>query len=248
MSEWHEDDELWEALAPGMFSQQRIESAACEVETLLKLVSIPDQGRVLDLCAGVGRHAVELARRGYRVTAVDRTASYIQRATRSAAAAGVELQAITDDARTFVRERSFDAVLNLFTSFGYFADEVDNSMVARRMLTNLTASGVAVIDLMGKEILARDFKGRWWWEAEGVFVAEERSVAEDWSALRSRWVIFRDGGRQEFSGVQRIYSGAELRSLLLGAGFARVELYGNFQGGPYDANATRLIAVAYACA
>lgn len=245
MGDWHEDDELWEALAPGMFSPARIESAADEVEGLLELASIPPRSRILDLCAGIGRHAVELAKRGHRVTAVDRTATFIETTSRNAAEAGVELEAIAQDVRTFVRERSYDAVLNLFTSYGYFADEADNLTVARHMLASLDPRGVAVIDLAGKELVARNFKSRWWWETEGVFVAEERTVSEDWTALRSRWVVFRNGQRREFSGVQRIYSGAELRDLLLHAGFARVELYGDFRGAPYDADATRLVALAF---
>lgn len=245
MSDWHEDDEFWESLAPGMFSPTCLESAAVEVEALLELASISPRSRILDLCAGVGRHAVELAKRGHRVTAVDRTAAYIETTSRSAAEAGVKLEAIAQDARTFVREQAYDVVLNLFTSFGYFADKNDDLTVARHMLASLDPKGVAIIDLAGKELVAKNFKGRWWWEAEGVFVAEERSVTEDWTALRSRWVVFRDGERREFKGLQRVYSGAELRALLLQAGFARVELYGDFEGAPYDANARRLIALAF---
>ena len=72
----------------------------------------------------------------------------------------------------------------------------------------------------------------------------EFSVVDSWAALRNRWILLKGGERFERSFDQRLYSGAELRRLLLEAGFSSVELYGEWNGGAYDEKARMLIAVA----
>ena len=75
MSAWFEDDTLWESLESFLFSQFRSsELTVREAEQILALVPPPQGAAVLDLCCGPGRHSLEFARRGFRVTGVDRTA------------------------------------------------------------------------------------------------------------------------------------------------------------------------------
>ena len=77
MRPWHEDDTFWHAWAPVMFETQRWEAAPGEVERALELLGVEPGAALLDMCCGPGRHALELARRGLRVTAVDRTEDYV---------------------------------------------------------------------------------------------------------------------------------------------------------------------------
>jgi SAM-dependent methyltransferase len=201
---------------------------------------------VLDLGTGAGRHAIELARRGFRVTGVDRTERYLGRARVAAAAAGVAVELVAEDMRRFARPQAFDAALNLFTSFGYFDDAGDDLSVARNLCESLVPGGAALFELMGKEVLAGIFRERDWHELVDGFLLEERRVSEGWSGLDLRWVVVRAGTARELRLRHRLYSGAELRALLREAGFASVDLYGSLAGGPYDRSATRLVAVARA--
>lgn len=148
--------------------------------------------------------------------------------------------------RTFVREAAFDVVVNLLTSFGYFEDPSEDLRVARNMLRSLRPGGRAVIDMYGKECLARDFRERDWSELDDAILLEHRTVSRDWSWMKARWIVLRGGDRRTFTIEHRIYSGQELRSVLLSAGFERVDLHGSFDGGPYDHAARRLVAVAHA--
>ena len=91
---------------------------------------------MLDLACGPGRHAVALARRGFRVTGVDRTRSYLDAARRRAAEQHLELEFIQEDMRQFERPGYFDVVLSLFSSFGYF----DEPQEDRRVLAHLYVS------------------------------------------------------------------------------------------------------------
>jgi hypothetical protein len=104
---------------------------------------------------------------------------------------------------------------------------------------------VLLLDMMGKEILARIFSERDWREEDGMLILEERTLAPDWSFLDNRWILLKDGERREVTVSTRQYSAAELGRLLKDAGFDRVDIYGDLGGAAYDMAAKRLIAVAH---
>ena len=89
MKAWHEDDTFWEAYAPLMFTEEHWAAAPADVDAILGLVSLPAGATALDLGCGVGRHALELARRGYQVTGIDRTAAYLAEAQKRARGEGL---------------------------------------------------------------------------------------------------------------------------------------------------------------
>jgi hypothetical protein len=97
----------------------------------------------------------------------------------------------------------------------------------------------------GKEIMARKFRERDWGTREdGAIVLEERRVLDGWKRVESRWTWIRGGERRSSTLLVRLYSGAELESLLHEVGFREVSLYGSLAATPYDQNADRLVAVA----
>ena len=88
MTQWFEDESFWVDTYPFMFSASRFTAAEAEIDPLLRLVGSELQS-ILDLCCGPGRFAVPLARRGFRVTGVDRTAFFLDKARERAAAENV---------------------------------------------------------------------------------------------------------------------------------------------------------------
>ena len=255
--DWFKDEEFWLRFAPIMFDSQRWEETAWETENLLKLVPQRAAATILDSCCGVGRHALEFARRGFQVTGVDLTRPYIEAARESAAAEKLPIEFLIQDVRSFSRPDSFNLALNLFTSFGFFSSQREELDYLRNILRSLRAGGSLVIDVNGKEILARDFKPVEEYEMDGYRVRGEYCIADDFSRLENHWSlvpynnlgVLGDGGEQDmqtyrFSFSHRIYSAVELRELLLEAGFNTVRIYGDFDGRPYDNEARRLITVA----
>src|SRR5437773_5500468 len=117
--EWFENETLWRELYPYVFSLERLAAAESQVAAILALTGVTG-GAVLDLCCGPGRHAVEFARRGFRVTGVDRSPFLLERAMERASESAVEVEWVLDDMREFRRPAAFDLACNLFTSFGYF--------------------------------------------------------------------------------------------------------------------------------
>lgn len=241
---WHQDEDFWKTFQPYMFNEERLEEAPEEIEDLLTLVDVKPDAKILDLCCGIGRHSVGLSKRGYEVTGVDATEEYLNRAKERAREENVEVEFVKEDMRKFSRPESFDLVLNLYTSFGYFEEREDDKMVVKNIYEFLKPGGVFVIDIKGKEVLARIFQRKGWQEKDGTYVLEERNITKNWSWMDNRWIMIKDGEAKEFNLGHRIYSAVELSDLLEGVGFSKVEIYGGLDGCDYDQEADRLVAVA----
>lgn len=243
--EWFEDEEFWIAYAPLMFDESRWAEVPEVVDNLLKLSSIAPGAKVLDLCCGVGRHTVEFAKRGFRVTGVDITRAYLDAARETAEAAGVAPELLRDDVRHFKRPSSFDLCLNLFTSFGYFARREDDLLMLSNCARNLAPGGCLIVETIGKETAARDFTAREEFDRAGWRVTTEYSVVGDWEGEMNRWILRKGSECVDRSFVLRLYSGYEMKLAMKSAGFASVEIFGGLDGRPYDEKAESLVAVAW---
>ena len=198
MAEWYEDDEFWESFAPFFFTPERVESSGAQADGLIKLLGVAPGQSVLDLCCGIGRHSIALAKRGLNVTGVDRTRAFLDRAKASADKDGVPVEWVQDDMRTFKRPKAFDGAVNCVTSFGYFADPAEDLLVARNLHDSLKASARLVIEMKGKEVLARDFHERTWERLpDGALLLQERKLSSGWDWLERRWTFIGPKRRKE---------------------------------------------------
>ena len=244
MEKWHENDNFWIDFAPKLFTEDQWANAVKDVTNIISLLHMHKGARILDLCCGPGRHSLEFSRRGYKVTAVDRMSKYLVALREKANKENLTLEIIQEDMRSFLNPSSFDVVLNLFTSFGYFEAEEENIKVLENIYASLRENGQLIIELMGKEVLARIFRERDWHEEDGVIYLEERKLNDNWSWISSRWIRIDGTDRREYTITHRLYSGVELSNLLKSIGFSDTKLHGSLSGIPYDNNAERLVAVA----
>jgi SAM-dependent methyltransferase len=243
-STWHEEDDFWEAFAPFMFGEQMWQATPGEVDQVLALLNLEPEAALLDIGCGPGRHSLELARRGFHVTGVDRTVAFLERAGRKAASESLDVDFVLEDMRRFCRDCSFDAALSLFASFGYFEKQDDNLQVLRNVHSSLKPGGRLILDVIGKEVLARIFQARDWMEKDGKFYLQERRVCKNWSWMENRWILLDGNRRAEYEVSHWIYSAVELTELLLSSGFVTVDVFGDLSGSPYDQSAGRLLMVA----
>ena len=242
---WHGQDAFWELFEPVLFSQQRQLSAIAEVEKIEKLLRIGEQARILDLCCGNGRHSLELSQRGFDVIGVDRTAAYIQTARSKAEKRGLDVEFVIGDVREYCAPNSFDIVLNLFGSFGYFEDPEDDRRVVENAYASLRPGGRFLIETQGKEILARDFQAKDWGEEGDLLILSEKKVSQNWGRIETRWIVIRGRERTEHRVSVRSYSAVEMSSLLAGCDFRQVRVYGSLDGTEYDQAAQRLVVVGH---
>jgi SAM-dependent methyltransferase len=242
--EWFSDEAFWAESYPFLFPEGRFAAGVAEVERVLALTG-REQGRVLDLACGPGRHSVPLAKRGFAVTGVDHTPLYLEKARAFAEAEEVELELVHSDMRDFVRPDKYDLALSLFTSFGYFEAPEDNQRVLENVFAGLRPGGEFIVDVHGKETLARVFEPTGSDELpEAGLLVQRRRIVEDWGRVECEWILIREGRTRTFRFRHWLYSGTELKAMLARAGFAEIRLCGGLDGAPYGPQARRLVAVA----
>jgi SAM-dependent methyltransferase len=145
----------------------------------------------------------------------------------------------------FVEPDAYDLVINMYTSFGYFIDPGDNLTVLRNIHASLAPGGAAVIDLLGKEVLAGWVGRPQAVDVDGGTVFMRDTILDDWARLRTDWTLVRGDTVAQASIECVLYSAAELKALFRQAGFVDVECFGGFDAGPYDNHASRLIVRGY---
>jgi SAM-dependent methyltransferase len=241
MAEWFADDTFWAAIYPFEFGETAFTSGEAQVEQALALSGV-ERGDALDLGCGPGRHAVPLAKRGFHVTAVDLSPFLLAKARERAAVAGVSVELVTADMRTFARAGAFDLALNLFTSFGYFEDAQDDARVVANLHRNLKPGGVLVMDVLSRERMAKVFQPTISQRLpDGTLRVQRHEIVDDWTRVKNEWLYIKDGEVRTYEFVLRVYSGQELKALVIAAGFGRVTLHGALDGRPYGGNAERLV-------
>lgn len=233
----------WEQLAPLLFDDRRWAEAPAEVDGLVALAGLEPGATVLDLCCGPGRHTVELARRGYRVTGVDFSAVLLEQARAAAATHGLDPELVCADMAGFVRPDAFDAVASLSTSFGWADTAAGDLAVLAHALTSLRPGGVLVIELLSDEVLTRLGTDPVRAEQDGVvLVAQRRRRPDGWA--EHHLALHTAGAGQLFVLAHRVYSAPQLADALTRSGFSDIALFGGLDGSPFDERAARLVAVA----
>ncbi len=132
-----------------LYKDRGNDEAKSFMANLTSYLNIPEDGKILDLACGKGRHAVYLNSRGYDVTGVDLSPQSIVYAKQ------FENKTLHFDVHDMSKPYSqqFDAVFNLFTSFGYFENEEDNLNTIKAIKSNLKDNGVGVIDFMNVDFV-----------------------------------------------------------------------------------------------
>jgi len=241
--EWFDNEAFWQDMYPFMFPEQRFINTPEEIDKVLALTK-PGGTEALDLCCGPGRCSIALAQRAFSVTGVDKTKYLLNKARASSRKAKLKVKWVQKDMRDFVRKETFDLVLSMFTSFGYFDDKQEDVLVLGNILTSLKPGGVFLIDVMGKERLASILQPTTSDVlADGTKLIQRHEIFDDWTRIRNEWILIRKGKARCYTFHHTIYSGQELKDRMQQAGFSDVKLYGNMDGDEYGPNAQRLIAV-----
>ncbi len=218
---------------------------ARHAQIVKRLLGLRRGQHVLDVPCGQGRIAIPLAKLGMDVTGVDFSQPYLRRARRAARDAGVSVRWICRDMRDIDFQAEFDAAFNWFGSFGYFSDR-DNLAFARRVLAALRPGGRFLVEGFNKTWLLRHHLSQWEETHGGVHIANVWRWDERTNRMRDLWTMTKGQRRVRRSVSVRQYSGAEIRNLLLAAGFERIEL---FRRAPtpaqFTANSRKWVAVAH---
>ena len=149
MTTQNEWQEFFDGHAPEYMKNCFTQNTLAEVDFLIEEMGIPAGGSVLDVGCGTGRHAVELAKRGYRVTGVDLSAGMLAEAEKAAREAGVNVEFVQANAAEFQTDKRFDAVVCLcegaFCLMGPDDDPVDRDIAILRNISAALKPGAKFI-------------------------------------------------------------------------------------------------------
>lgn len=196
---------------------------------IVKALAPKKRARILDVCCGIGRHAVELAAKGYRITGVDVSERYLEIAAARAKRRKVKIALKRCDMRRLPYRDEFDAALLMWTSFGYFENEKDDLKGLRAIQRALLPGGKFIIDVINRDWLIKHFRPHSWAELRDGFMLERRELDSARSRMNSEWV-FVDKRNREIERktiTLRIYSLHELLDVLERAGFAAAAIFGD---------------------
>jgi ubiquinone/menaquinone biosynthesis C-methylase UbiE len=199
---------------------------------------------VLDAPCGYGRHALVLAEAGFRVVGLDRSPVLLGEARRRSAGAEWPRWVAGDYRELPFEDASFNAVLHLFSSFGYYGEDDDRRMF-REFRRVLRPGGRLVVETTHRDRLVCIFRPSDWEELpDGAARLERRSFDPATGVIHTAHVYWPRGGEPVPAEYDiRVYAATEVRALLAAAGFSEVELYGGLGGEPLSTE-SRLVAVA----
>lgn len=244
MKEWFGNEDFWIDMYDYMFPASRIQKSEEEVEDILTLTDY-NGSEILDLCCGPGRHGISLAQKGYNVTCVDKSPYLLNKAKARCKEENLTIRFIEEDMRKFSRPGKYDLVMNLFTSFGYFENPRDDEVVLRNIFESLKPGGKVVMELMGKEILARIYQETISTKLEnGATLIQRHKIINDWGNIWNEWILLKENEYKKYSFSLRIYSAAELKNFYRAAGFNNIKVYGSLNGAVYDEKSERLVIAA----
>lgn len=216
-----------------------------ETEAVIRMLQIKKGANVLDLACGFGRHAVILAQRGFHVTGYDLSESFLNKAQELAGTLKVKLELQKGDMRELNYDCQFDAVINMFTAFGFFEKEQEDLKVLKGVYKALKPGGQFLMDVINRENALQIAAPRRWVRENHSFLLEERFF----DFFRSRMeltnkLILGDGQMKEANYSIRLYTLTEMLELFNAAGLVLTDVYGDFTGALYNADSPRMILVA----
>jgi SAM-dependent methyltransferase len=210
----------------------------------MDLLGLPVGSRLLDVPCGQGRHAHLLTEAGYDVDGLDYSKELLAVARRRGI--GARLRYTRGDMRKMPARwtRRFDAVLNLFTSFGFFAHPAEDARVVGQCARVLKPGGVLVWHGASRDGVMARFLERDWWTSGKTLFAQEREF-DSLSGLltvRSTWRRGTRSGNREHR--LRLYTATRLSELFTDAGLVVEQAFDGFGDRPLSRTSSEMLLVA----
>ena len=237
-----------------MFGSLSPEKTTAEVKTIIRYSKLKKESRILDLACGRGRHSIEFGRHKYNVVGLDYSKVYLEKAARLAKEKKIQdrVSFVREDMRRFSPRlglRSFDLVVSLYNSFGYFSKRSDDQRVLNEAAQVLKPGGFLVLNTLNHAGVEHRLCSlptsaclagldRWEQHSRNEFFldrawydAKRREIHVDWHFLD-----LHTGKDQTYSFRQNVYSAEDIRKMLQKAGFSIVKRWGRLDGEKFMTN------------
>lgn len=221
-----------------LYKDRDYDEAQLFIENITHYLNLPEEAKVLDLACGRGRHSIYLNKLGYNVIGADLSKNSIEYARKSE---NETLHFEVKDMREPF-DKKFDAIFNLFTSFGYFENEVDNLTTLKAIKESLNDYGFAVLDFMNVNKVINNLVESETKEVEGITFEIKRWVADGY--IFKNIQFSHEGESYDFTEKVKALTLKDFEQMMEEAGIYLLETFGNYKLQKFYSNESdRLIMI-----
>jgi SAM-dependent methyltransferase len=206
---------------------------------LFNNLTIEPSAKLLDLACGNGRHSRTMAQLGYNTVGVDLSPNNIQIAKQIKSDL---THFFVHDMRQVFKKNEFDAVLNLFTSFGYFVDKNDNIQTLNSVYENLKPGAIFVQDFLNAESVIKNLVEKETINRGDVVFEITRTIIDQQIIKNISFEVGQE--TYEFSEEVTLFTLSDFEQMYQKVGFKIKHLYGDYQLNTYNPSSSdRLILI-----
>ncbi|WP_068783155.1 class I SAM-dependent methyltransferase [Paenibacillus phocaensis] len=235
MAEWYElsfgEDYLL------VYKHRDAQGAKHEVQRMIRWLHLASGAKVLDLCCGMGRHSLALAEAGYKVTGVDLSEVLLREARRLDSERRVTWHQ-ADMRRLPLLDQTFDAAVNLFTSFGYFREDAEQIKVLKEVARVLKPGGSFLLDYLNPADVKARLVPQSEREDHGERIVERRRI-EDGYVFKDIAITAPGGVPRHYMERIKLYGLEDFRRMLKEAGLELQNVHGDYNEERYDPDTSR---------
>ena len=192
----------------------------------------PSDVRVMDIACGAGRHALEFARLGFTTTANDLSPFLLECTRSQAERENISIECTRQDMRHISVENTYDLVVQLFSSFGYFKTKKEDLQVLRNVNRALKKDGRYILDLINPVYLKKNLNPSSSRTIDDLIVSEQRRIEAD--RVIKQITIRSPDDSITFEESVRLYRVEIIGDMLASAGFEIKEIFGDYEGSAFD--------------
>jgi len=211
--------EIWRHIFPE-------KTTLAEVDFIINDGKLNAGHSVLDVMCGYGRHSLELARRGIKVTAVDNLADYINEIKEKVEEGKLEIESFCEDVLEMELDKQYDVVICMGNSLQFFNEE-DTFRLLSNISGHLKPGGKFFINTWSiAEIAMKNFTDKSWSKIGELLFLTDCQLLFHPTRIETNSIIISDAGdREEKTGIDFIYSISEMEVMLNKTGFQLKEIY-----------------------
>lgn len=221
----------------------RQEDTLAQVSFVEREMALAPGTRVLDLGCGHGRHANELARRGYAVMGIDLVPGFLERARDEARRDGLRVDYALGDVRDLGAVELFDHALSAFDAFG-FLDDAGNAAYLVAAAAALRPGGALLLDLRNRDWMVRNILPVTVLDKGDDMMIDRQSFDTVTGRFVDRRTYVRGGRARTVTWSIRLYALSEIKTLLTAAGLAVERTWGSWTGAPISFAQNRMLLLA----
>ncbi|MBD3191583.1 MAG: methyltransferase domain-containing protein [Candidatus Heimdallarchaeota archaeon] len=210
MNDFHYSSSWYDTFMPKPSDDQTLN----EVNFIVDHLPMSSYQTILDVCCGIGRHSINLAKKGYEVTGIDINQQALNQARAYMQSEGVKVNFLQKDMRKLsMLQGYYDAILSLWQSFGFF-DQQTNERIVHQINQKLSPKGRFILDIFNQDFFV-SHQGRYEFERRGIHITETKTIAEDRLTVQLKYHELTTQDTYSF----QIFSPKEIMALIEKCGF-----------------------------